>query len=493
MNLQTNASELQPQDTLSLNVAGKKTSSQHWTQSRHNTMKISKIYIKDSNQFKNFMLDLTYPKGHKKEGQALDKICFIGQSGTGKTSLLNICKATLKPNQTQDGTKAQKYFLKDITITCDFKDIKTVAEIKEGGDIVWHQSSLQNPDIVPIDFIEKFYADKNILIYFPAEIVDNVNRILQEQEKNQLTHPFDYLKTDAEIRQNLSLSQEKRKVFDFEKENFLEIWTDILKNVNDYKVEELKYGQQIANAFTVSTEKGENVLEKFKRWKQENPNPIEKLAQKLDPILNKFCLAIKTSFDFQSIEDLKFIKIQSVGGTEIPYQGWSTGTKQFILTTTPLYQLNTEETIILVDEPERSLYPDIQTEIIDYYTGLAPGAQFFFATHSPIIASAFEPWEIVELKFNEQGTVYQEQYYEGERQVDNYLIDPRYLRWDSILMRVFDLEKEGNETRSEALEEACLLKAKLKKFKEENRLDTEEGQKMMDRFEKLGKKLAWRL
>jgi hypothetical protein len=97
------------------------------------------------------------------------------------------------------------------------------------------------------------------------------------------------------------------------------------------------------------------------------------------------------------------------------------------------------------------------------------------------------------MKGAEQGTVYQEKYYEGERQVDNYFIDPRYLRWDSILMRIFDLEKEGNETRSDALEEACLLKAKLKKFKAKNRLDTEEGQKILERFEKLGKKLAWRL
>jgi hypothetical protein len=129
-----------------------------------------------------------------------------------------------------------------------------------------------------------------------------------------------------------------------------------------------------------------------------------------------------------------------------------------------------------------SLYPDIQTEIIDYYTELAPQAQF--ATHSPLIASCFEPWEIVELKFNKQGTVYQEQYYEGDRDVDNYFLDPRYLRWDSILMRIFDLEREGNETRSEALEEACLLKAKLKKYKTENRLETDEGQKMLERFEK---------
>ncbi len=96
------------------------------------------------------------------------------------------------------------------------------------------------------------------------------------------------------------------------------------------------------------------------------------------------------------------------------------------------------------------------------------------------------------MKFNEQGIVYQEQYYEGERQVDNF-IDPRYLRWDTILMRIFDLEREGNETRDEALEEACLLKAKLKQFKTENRLDSEEGQQMLAQFEKLGKKLAWRL
>lgn len=52
------------------------------------TMKISKIEIKDFHQFKDFTLDLTYPQGHEKEGKPLDKVCFIGQSGTGKTTVL---------------------------------------------------------------------------------------------------------------------------------------------------------------------------------------------------------------------------------------------------------------------------------------------------------------------------------------------------------------------------------------------------------------------
>ena len=53
-------------------------------------MKISKIKISKFHQFEDFELDLTYPKGHEKAGKPLDKVCFIGQSGTGKTTLLEM-------------------------------------------------------------------------------------------------------------------------------------------------------------------------------------------------------------------------------------------------------------------------------------------------------------------------------------------------------------------------------------------------------------------
>ncbi|MBL0015713.1 MAG: hypothetical protein IPP17_04565 [Bacteroidetes bacterium] len=49
-------------------------------------MKIHKIILKDYQQFKDLEIDLTYPVGHEKAGQPLDKVCFIGQSGTGKTT-----------------------------------------------------------------------------------------------------------------------------------------------------------------------------------------------------------------------------------------------------------------------------------------------------------------------------------------------------------------------------------------------------------------------
>ena len=51
-------------------------------------MKICKIYIKDFEQFQDIELDFTNPE----TGEPLDKICFIGSNGTGKSKLLHIIK-----------------------------------------------------------------------------------------------------------------------------------------------------------------------------------------------------------------------------------------------------------------------------------------------------------------------------------------------------------------------------------------------------------------
>ncbi|MEJ7681817.1 MAG: AAA family ATPase [Segetibacter sp.] len=83
----------------------------------------------------------------------------------------------------------------------------------------------------------------------------------------------------------------------------------------------------------------------------------------------------------------------------------STGTKGLLLSMFPLYELDTTDSMILLDEPERSLFPDIQIDLISHYQKLAPNAQFIVATHSPFIAAAFEPEERFILYFDENGKV----------------------------------------------------------------------------------------
>jgi hypothetical protein len=187
------------------------------------------------------------------------------------------------------------------------------------------------------------------------------------------------------------------------------------------------------------------------------------------------------------------VKLEDFNGHDVPYHLLSTGTKQILLTALPLYLLKPDQTLILCDEPERSLYPSLQKFIIDYYISLTKDSQFFFATHSPIIASCFEPWEIVELKFDEEGYVYQEQYYPKgkERHVDNYTIIPSYLTYDLMLSKVFDLEETHSHDRSEKLTEVLMLRNQLLKFKENKSINSPEAKRIYKDYRTLAEKLFW--
>jgi predicted ATP-binding protein involved in virulence len=55
-------------------------------------MKVTRIILKDFQQFKNFDLDLT----DKSTGRPLEKVCFIGRNGTGKSTLLRLVWKKLK-------------------------------------------------------------------------------------------------------------------------------------------------------------------------------------------------------------------------------------------------------------------------------------------------------------------------------------------------------------------------------------------------------------
>ena len=132
-------------------------------------MKITKINIKDYHQFKNFELDLTYPNGHEKAGQPLDKVCFIGQSGTGKTTLLNVIRAIVGQDL------MEKHYIQpdmaDIYAEALFGLVSEMGTwIKNGILEKWGAIVRKERGIGVLGY----YADSCALIYFPAEIPTNL-------------------------------------------------------------------------------------------------------------------------------------------------------------------------------------------------------------------------------------------------------------------------------------------------------------------------------
>ncbi len=445
-------------------------------------MKISKIEIKDFHQFKDLTIDLTYPKGHKKEGLPLSKVCFIGQSGTGKTSLLELIPKFLSYYDTQIILKSGKTAIYDkIKLSLEFginnvyhTDISFSQKQKNATDWNW-DNNLFEKNIIDAAKITDYFDDVWIkefaskLVYFPA----NLNYDIEIGIENTLTD---------------------KRIIDFSVDKVASIWNLILDKIQKYQEQELQIRQEISKTVEQASNNIETIqkaLKKLEDWKKTEFNPIQDIADNcLNSLLEPFKLKVKTELDIKSKDDIGFIKVEDFSGNEIPNGLWSTGTKQVILSAMPLYLLKPKHTVILFDEPERSLYPDLQRFVIDYYSSLTEDCQFFYATHSPIIASNFEPWEIVELKFSEEGKIYRELYYEGENHVDNYKWNPRYMRWDDILQRIFDMENDGSPARKEKLDELARNNVKYKKLQKQGNEETDEAKNILNNISSLSKELS---
>ncbi len=453
-------------------------------------MKLKSIKIKNYQQLKNVEIDLTYPKGHRKAGKPLDKICILGKSGTGKTTLLRLIKWLISRDRS---------FAKDVDIPIDSKaEVSIDFElfdldyrlINKGTDLIYYSFKRKGGKVSSNttgkafdrwqeDFSRHIKEISPLLINYPADLLATL-----QDSTGEKTNGMDALSPS---------NPESWQIIDFAFEDVNKTWDFILRDIKDHRARELLIKDKIVQSGTSMREIQKRDRE-YKEWLKKNPPPLDTLASRfLDPLLHKLGLKVKKDFSYQSIINLAFIELQSLTGEEVPRDLWSTGTRQQILTMLPLYQLKPKNAVILLDEPERSLYPDIQLTIADDYLKMTQDCQFFFATHSPFITASFEPWEIVELKFDKKNTyASRDLNYTGENHVDNYKYHPHYLRWDSNLLRIFDLDKEGGKFRKRALDKFADTNIRIRKLKEEGKFDSPEGQTLADEYLRLKELLDWR-
>lgn len=366
-------------------------------------MKIRRLKIDSYRHLENLEFDFTYQSGEKK-GQPLEKICLIGQSATGKTSILELIKDayTLFVKFGDDSSNVLTATNGNNTkkiIPLEYRIIFSEADfIHQDLEINVEHSSINL--IQKNQEINKHYPTDILLYYFTSEIIasSNFDIITQNPTSKNLNKGEDW---QAPIEKNIDFSIIKNtyEVLEFnEKTNEL-IWNYFLQDIAKYREKLTQKGADLINMGLHADYK--RIASEMEQWKIDNPNPSELLGNNiLNPILKKLHLEVDP-VDTSSHISLKHIN----NNKPIPTKSLSTGSKQLILNSLPLYKLETKETIILIDEPERSLYPDVQIELMDHYQRLAPEAQFIVATHSPFIAAAFEPDERFILYFDDEGKV----------------------------------------------------------------------------------------
>ena len=344
-------------------------------------MKISKLHIDQFRHLENLDFDFTYPEDfhiEEKRGKPLDKICFIGQSATGKTSLLELIDIKTHNNSYIDYPK-------------EFQHHSSLEKLKASLCVIFNDQTkefcIKNKEILINYFVDEKLqtADLTKKIFFPAEL--NISKIINFLEPESIQNL-------NENEKNFFLK--KYNQFKLGEENYNEIYKYISNDFVEYQESILKK----ASAFLSSSQNKDKLLSELEEWIKENPNPNLEFATKLNIVLKKLNLEVDTN------NTLSLLQIKhSSNNTSVDINSLSTGTKLLISLLLPIYKFNTDDSIILIDEPERSLYPDIQMELMDYYQNLGSKAQFIVATHSPFIAASFEPDERFILYFDEEGKV----------------------------------------------------------------------------------------
>lgn len=317
-------------------------------------MKIRKLEIKNYKIFDEVMFDFT-----DKNGNTKDAIIIAGLNGTGKTTVLELINDILGGNIIKN---IEKNF--EIFIELDFSGIG------------WYDKFLSQIEYSQNEFLSEFSIKDNFLkIYY--------------------NHSNSKLKT----------------IIDFQK--FAKIFNDLQKNLNEkvkgiYKYSNDKFKPKSKRDFSnffqeVSFHTNKNdmknlILKPINKqiYKNLNTPPKEIIDRELME-LNSIFKQIKFNSRLTNIEADELI-FTSKNGHNIKFEDLSSGEKQVCFAGFFLSKLNISNSMIVVDEPEDSLHPSWQNEILNFYKSVGTYNQIIIATHSPQIIASAKPEQVYLLK-----------------------------------------------------------------------------------------------
>jgi AAA15 family ATPase/GTPase len=378
-------------------------------------IKICKLIIKGYDQFRDIELDFTDPK----TGEPLEKICFIGRNGTGKSKLLRVINLLMRgagpanifvaikvkvansvfyflqhpdhyPNTRFSGIFREKIENHEEWTKGIFTNIK---ELRAKYEILLNEDDPLSQDAA--NFVDKGGWRNFLLIYCPPEDKSNPLVSLEDVPKTSLGEAlyvenyFYYNKVSPST------------VYQF--------WERLMYLIEMRRRENDNFEQ--------------NNLDKTKRqlieeFDRDNPKILEKIAVVWNQILAKAGLEFdieNAKIPLQLNENLQaYLRLKN-SKERINYNALSTGIRNFIFKLGHIYSLYYDREVtsgvLLLDEPENSLYPDFLFDLIDYYVQATKdkrsinNTQIFVATHNPIIAAQFKPEERIILEFDDEGAV----------------------------------------------------------------------------------------
>jgi ABC-type cobalamin/Fe3+-siderophores transport system ATPase subunit len=351
-------------------------------------MKIRTIQIKNYKMFKDVTLDFT-----NRDGDTLDTVVIAGLNGSGKTSLLQLLQRLFSEslNLFKVGSLLHKYEVEKNALICD----EIALELDLSDD---EKSRL-------ISLAHQLTAKIN-------KSVGNQNEIMRalEQLEKRLNTQARYIKLSYQLQKTekgFFLSQndfaffgilpepELRSLFKVLSFSAVHSHQSISNNMtfNDQSSTSMESDGIVfpINIFsyqkTVETHIVRLVQEKVMANRDLIPKAvIEQAISEINQLLAG--VSLKTVLvDINSEQPI----FKSFDGQKVFSNELSGGEKQLYYKAILFDKLRPQNSLIMVDEPETSLHPTWQQQVLNFYQQIPGNNQVILATHSPHIIASVQP------------------------------------------------------------------------------------------------------
>ncbi|EJO5347322.1 AAA family ATPase [Clostridium botulinum] len=311
-------------------------------------MKIKSMYIKNLKALKDFNIDFN------------DNVnVLIGENGLGKTTILETIYNIITSNknfiedESSEGCKLKVSFIeKELNIINRWNKKLNVQLFSDEDDIIINNNII-NKEINLKERVsrstlarEKWFKK---IVYLPTDV--NFKKYKVETAK----------KLESSIDIGVILNSDEMSL------NLKEYLVNIhYKDLEDMSIGETPYR-----------------IEQFRKLYNSFFEEKEFIGVKdFEPIFK-----IKSTEEIHSVDEL------------------SSGEKQIFFRGGSLLQMDLNNSIILIDEPELSLHPEWQQKILDFYKSIGKDNQIIIATHSPHIVSSCKKEEVIVLGRSDGNTI----------------------------------------------------------------------------------------
>lgn len=361
-------------------------------------MKIEKIYISNYKNLKNLEMNF------KKDNKILDLVVLTGSNGSGKTRILecilNCFENYINSNYKEDKNRLDIYFQENEK-KCfnEILDLEMFFKILNRYNWNKEESFVFGDNYKKDDFFEKGKILKEKLevlpkiIYVPTEI--------------------NFQKMDTA---STTLVQKYRFI------NIVD--TNLIKDIPSFIATKI-----ITAIFQNKNEKVGDVQ--------------KKVFDEINEIFEILEINVKVEDISQDGRNIPIFK--NSAGEKFDINELSSGEKQLFLRTLAIKMLNPENSIILIDEPELSLHPKWQQQIVDVYKKIGKNNQIIIATHSPHVLGSVKKENIILLDRSDDGKII--------IKTDEDLYDSYGQPTDRVLKDIMGLESTRNPKIFKLLEE----------------------------------------